>query len=139
MFTMLYVYVTNSTQRTITDVNTCDRFSATSRKNPRNITCTKTLSGDQIVITTNSTKGRLLVYEIQVYGKFIFCFNFNFKKFIWINDIALVLFITVHYNVNKLWPSKCMTWSLQCMIAGKWCLISDSFLLPIIHLILTVM
>ncbi|XP_052687055.1 multiple epidermal growth factor-like domains protein 10 [Crassostrea angulata] len=66
-FTMFSAYVTNSTQRTLTDVNMCDRFSATSYKNYRNITCTDTLTGDQIVITANSTLGRLVVYEIQVY------------------------------------------------------------------------
>lgn len=86
---MFYVYVTNSTQRTLTDVNMCDRFSATSNKNSRNIICTKTLTGDQIVITANSTLGRLVVYEIQVYGKFIFLFYFKNPNSI--NDIAFEL------------------------------------------------
>lgn len=86
---MFSVYVKKSTQRTLTDVNMCDRFSATSYKNYRNITCTETLTGDQIVITANSTLGRLVVYEIQVYGKFIFLFYLKNPNLI--NDIAFEL------------------------------------------------
>lgn len=62
------VYIRNSTLAELNDVTLCNFFYATGYKNTRNLICTKTLTGDQIVITTNSTYGRLVVYEIQVYG-----------------------------------------------------------------------
>ncbi|XP_052690153.1 cell death abnormality protein 1-like [Crassostrea angulata] len=66
-YTTFSVYITNSTLTELTDVTLCNIFYATNYKNPRNVICTKTLTGDQFVITTNSTLGRLMVYEIQVY------------------------------------------------------------------------
>lgn len=66
--TRFSVYIRTSTLAELNDVTLCNFFYATGYKNTRNLICTKTLTGDQIVITTNSTYGRLLVYEIQVYG-----------------------------------------------------------------------
>lgn len=66
--TRFSVYIRTSTLAELNDVTLCNFFYATGYKNTRNLICTKALTGDQIVITTNSTYGRLVVYEIQVYG-----------------------------------------------------------------------
>nr|XP_034313029.1 uncharacterized protein LOC105342354 [Crassostrea gigas] len=63
-YTTFFVFIKNST---LTDATLCNFFYATRIKNTRNIICTETLTGDQIVITTNSTFGRLVVFETQVY------------------------------------------------------------------------
>lgn len=69
-----YVYVTNSTSSSLTDDMLCTSFYWTTRnKNNVNLKCNnnRILTGNQVVIMRDTYNGRLQVFEIKVYRKFL--------------------------------------------------------------------
>lgn len=64
------VFVTNSVSNELSDFNKCKTiYVYKGREFKGSVDCSKTLTGDQIVVQIASTSGYLLVYEVEVYRK----------------------------------------------------------------------
>lgn len=64
------VFVTNSVSNELSDFNKCKTIYVYKGSEFKgSVDCSKTLTGDQIVVQIASTSGYLLVYEVEVYRK----------------------------------------------------------------------